>query len=106
MVCEMGGSGRTAATASTICSKQHVSILCCSHLDFSQLVLSAPFGLVWFYGTSTIVGYLMPNPFLYIQTFLYQTIQFSISTQFQCQKTVPFQKVRSLYVKTVQFQAI
>ena len=24
------------------------------------------FGLVWFYGTSTIVGYLMPNPFLYI----------------------------------------
>ena len=25
------------------------------------------FGLVWFYGTSTIVGYLMPNP-LYIYT--------------------------------------
>ena len=24
------------------------------------------FGLVGFYGTSTIVGYLMPNPFLYI----------------------------------------
>ena len=25
------------------------------------------FGLVWFYGTSTIVGYLMPNPvFAYI----------------------------------------
>ena len=24
------------------------------------------FGLVWFYGTSIIVGYLMPNPFLYI----------------------------------------
>ena len=24
------------------------------------------FGLVWFYGISTIVGYLMPNPFLYI----------------------------------------
>ena len=22
-------------------------------------------GLVWFYGISTIVGYLMPNPFLY-----------------------------------------
>ena len=22
------------------------------------------FGLVWFYGISTIVGYLMPNPFL------------------------------------------
>ena len=24
------------------------------------------FGLGWFYGTSTIVVYLMPNPFLYI----------------------------------------
>ena len=24
------------------------------------------FSLVWFYGISTIVGYLMPNPFLYI----------------------------------------
>ena len=24
------------------------------------------FGLVWFYGILTIVGYLMPNPFLYI----------------------------------------
>ena len=23
-------------------------------------------GIVWFYGTLTIVGYLMPNPFLYI----------------------------------------
>ena len=24
------------------------------------------FGSAWFYGTSTIVGYLIPNPFLYI----------------------------------------
>ena len=31
--------------------------------------------LVWFYSTSTIVGYLMPNPFLYI-TVLLQTEQF------------------------------
>ena len=23
-------------------------------------------GLIWFYGISTIVGYLMPNPFFYI----------------------------------------
>ena len=38
------------------------------------------FGLV--YGISTIVGYLMLNPFLYIETVLFQTIQFSISTQF------------------------
>ena len=24
------------------------------------------FGLVWFYGTSTIIGYLMPNSIIYI----------------------------------------
>ena len=28
-----------------------------------------------FYGISTIVDYLMPNPFLYKQTVLFQTIQ-------------------------------
>ena len=40
--------------------------------------------LVWFYGISTIVSYLMPNPFLYIfkQFEQFQTIQFSIRTQF------------------------
>ena len=36
--------------------------------------------LVGFYGISTIVGYSMPNPFLYKRTVLFQTIQFSIST--------------------------
>ena len=30
--------------------------------------------LVWFHGTSTFVGYLMPNQFLYIQTVLFQTM--------------------------------
>ena len=42
------------------------------------------FSLVWFwfYGISTIVGYLMPNPFLYKLRVLFQTIQFRISTQF------------------------
>ena len=39
--------------------------------------------LAWFYGTSTIIDYLMPNPFLCIQTVLFQTIQFTISTQFR-----------------------
>ena len=48
------------------------------------------FGLVWFHGTTTIIGYLMPNPFLYIETFPFKTIQFSISTQFQCQKQLYF----------------
>ena len=40
------------------------------------------FGLVWFYSISTIVGYLMPNPFLYLYTVLFQTIQFSTNTEF------------------------
>ena len=40
------------------------------------------FGLVWFYGISTIVGYLIQSPFLNIQRVLLQTIQFSISTLF------------------------
>ena len=39
------------------------------------------FGLaLWFYGISNIVDYLMPNPFLYIETVLFQTIQFSITS--------------------------
>ena len=38
--------------------------------------------LVGFYGISTFVGYLMPNPFLYKYSVLFQTIQFSMSTQF------------------------
>ena len=31
-----------------------------------EIIFGIWFGLVWFYGISTIVGYLMPNPFLYI----------------------------------------
>ena len=38
------------------------------------------FNLVWFYGMSTTVGYLMPNSFLYIKTVLFQIIQLNIST--------------------------
>ena len=41
-----------------------------NHLQTQDAVLKTCqifwFGLVWFYGTSTIVGYLMPNPFLYL----------------------------------------
>ena len=32
---------------------------------FAHSYMITSFGLVWFYGISTIVGYLMPNPFLY-----------------------------------------
>ena len=39
-----------------------------------------------FYDISTFISHLMPNPFLYEWSVLFQTIQFSISTQFICQK--------------------
>ena len=35
------------------------------------------FGLVWFYGISTIVGYLMPNPFYTYKRFYFK--QFSLA---------------------------
>ena len=41
--------------------------------------------LVGFYGISTFVGYLTPNPLLSKLSILFQTIQFSMSTQFNCQ---------------------
>ena len=41
--------------------------------------------LVGSYSISTFVGYLMPNPFLYKEAVLFPTIQFSMSTQFNCQ---------------------
>ncbi len=43
-----------------------------------------------FYGISAFVGYFMPNTFLQKQSVLFQTIQFSMSTQFNCQKTFYF----------------
>ena len=32
----------------------------------NEIEMQSRFDLVWFYGISTIVGYLMPNPSLYI----------------------------------------
>ena len=56
------------------------------------------FGLVWFYGISTIVGYLMPNLFLYILIVLFQTVQFNISIQFKCQKQFYFKQFSLILV--------
>ena len=59
--------------------------------------------LVWFvgfYGISTFVGYLTPNPFL-CKSVLFRAIQFSISTQFNCQKHFYFKVFKQLYV-TIQ----
>ena len=63
------------------------------------------FGLVWFggfYGISTFVGYLMPNPFLCKLSLLFKTIQFSIITQFNFQKHFYFKLFKQLYI-TIQF---
>ena len=47
-----------------------------SNLYIIALIGLVWFGLVWFYGISTIVGYSIPNPVLF------QTIQFGISIVF------------------------
>ena len=58
--------------------------------------------LVGFYGISTFVGYLMPNPFLCKWSVLLQTIQFSMSSQFNCQKTFLFQAIRFIHAVLIQ----
>ena len=83
--------------------------------------------MVRFYGMSTTVGYLIPNPFSYIktvpfltiqfslstsfclytvkyETVLFQAIPFSVSTQFQSQKTDPFQTIQ--FSISTQFSSI
>ena len=57
----------------------------CSQLKSFKYMVGWLVGwLVGFYGKSTFVGYLTPNPFLCKLSVLFQTIQFSISTQFKC----------------------
>ena len=62
-----------------------------------------PVCLLGFYGISAFVGYLTPIPF-FIQIVLFQTIQFSMSTQFNCQKHFYF-KLLSL-VKQFYFKQL
>ena len=49
-----------------------------------------------FYGISTFLGYLTPNLFLYKWSVLFQTIQFSMNSQFNCLKHFYFQLFRSV----------
>ena len=76
------------------------------HRIVAQMRLTFPkitlVGLVWFvgfYGISNFVGYLTPNPFLCKSSVLFKTIQFSISTQFNCQKHFYFKLFRQLMSK-------
>ena len=50
-----------------------------TYLHCDSLLLKWSICLVWFSAISTIVCYLMPNPFLYIQRVLFQPIQFNLS---------------------------
>ena len=53
------------------------------------------FGLIWFGMVLCHINHcrlLIPNPFLYKEIVLFKTIQFSISTQFNCQKHFNFKQ--------------
>ena len=44
---------------------------------FNYIIYSEWFGLVWFYGTSTIVGYFMPNQFSYMKQLYFKHFNLS-----------------------------
>ena len=78
-----------------------MSILTVSKLKDKTMLVGWLIG--WFdgfYGMSTFVGYLTPNPFL-CKSVLFKTIQSSISTQFNGQKHFYFKLFKQLYV-TIQ----
>ena len=71
-----------------------------------QTNLSAPqlrsqgWWLARFYGISIFAGYLTPNPFLCKKSVLFQKIQFSMPTQFNCQ-TIQF--IQTVLIQPIQF---
>ncbi len=73
--------------------------------NYISLLIKGVGWLIGFYGISTFVGYLTPNPFLCILSVLFKTIQFSMSTQFNCQKHFYFNLFslfKQLYI-TIKF---
>ena len=81
-----------------------VDFIICNAVCIHERMINPKF-MVWFYGISTTIGYLMPNPFLYLLTVLFQTIQLSISKHFKCQKYFYF-KLFSLVNKVKWFQVL
>ena len=57
-----------------------------------------------FYGISTFVGYLNAESIFYVNNLFYlKTIQFIISTQFNCQKTFLFQTIQAvIFINSVK----
>ena len=86
--------------AQTVPNDKALNILDVRTLVYLDICLTTT--LVWwfvgFYGISTFVGYLTPNPFLCKLSVLLKTVQFSISTQFNCQKYFHFKLFKQLYV--------
>ena len=52
--------------------------------------------LVWFYGISTIVGYVMPNPFLYIYVYI-RYIEFAFVWFYRISTVVSYLMQNSVY---------
>ena len=61
--------------------------------------------LVEFYGISTFVDYLTLNPFLCKLSVLFQTIQFSMNTQFNCQNISisNYSFIQTVLIQLIQF---
>ena len=81
-------------------SYQKETLLILYHFCYSFFLV----GWLGFYGISTFVGYLTPNPFLCKLSILFQTIQFRMSTKFNCQKTFLFQTIQ--FIQTILIQLI
>ena len=73
---------------SKINNQQHL----CAPIHYIHIYIYVGW-LVGFYGISTFIVYLMQNPFLYTKSVLFQRIQFSMSTQFNCQKHFYFKRI-------------
>ena len=73
-----GEEGERESSLLKLCSRRGQSI----YPFHEYCTFDSWFDLVWLYGTSTIISYLMPNQCFYIKTVLFETIQFCISTKF------------------------
>ena len=72
------------------------ALACCTLFHSVNDLMFVVVCFVGFYGISTFVGYLMPNPFICKESVLFQTTQFSMSTQFNYQKHFYFKLFKQL----------
>ena len=99
-----GNSNSLTQNLNVACLSLYLSLSLSLYLSPSLSIYIYVYIYVWlvgFYGISTFVGYLTPNPFLCKKSVLFQTFHFSVSTLFNCEKHFYF-KLFSL-VKQFQF---